>query len=234
MIQPELWALITTTFIFGLSSSLHCVTMCGPLICVVQAQSNGKSSLYLYQIGRLLSYALLGAMLGWLGKGANAIGEMKQIQSLSAILSLSLLCLVGLRLVFAKTKLTFLPSFNQILSPLFQYLKSKKLDWALGLTLGLFSAFLPCGILYPAYAVAFASGKISSGGLIMLGFFFGTFPTLFGFSLGIRWLQRRVEPKYAFYAGMALIVFSLLFLVLRVTHTVHSENCEHTDSSSIF
>lgn len=234
MIQPELVGLITTTFIFGLSSSLHCVTMCGPLICVVQAQNNTKTSLYLYQMGRLLSYALLGALLGWLGKGANAFGELKQIQSLSAILSLTLLCLVGLRLVFSKTKLNFLPSFNQILSPLFRYLKSKQLVWALGLTLGLFSAFLPCGILYPAYAVAFASGDIWSGGLIMLGFFLGTFPTLFGFSLGISWLQTKVQPKYAFYAGMILIVFSLLFLVLRVAHTVHSENCEHTDASSVF
>ena len=183
-------------------------------------------------MGRLISYALLGAALGWMGKGANALGEFKEIQGFSAILSLTLLCLVGLSLVFSERKLNFLPSFSKILSPILNYLKAKDQVWALGLALGLFSAFLPCGILYPAYAIAFASGNIVSGGLVMTGFFMGTFPTLFGLSFGIGWLQRHIQRKYVQSFGIALIVFSLIFLVLRLTHTVHSENCEHTESTS--
>jgi sulfite exporter TauE/SafE len=186
-------------------------------------------SAYLYQMGRLVSYTILGGILGWIGKGANAIGELKEIQGLAAILSLSLLFLAGVRLALHGKNIPFLPFFSKIFSLLFSYLKRKNQLWALGLSLGLFSAFLPCGVLYPAYAVAFASGSVMSGTLVMGGFFLGTFPALLSLSLGIGWLQRHVQPKYVTLVGIFIIFVSLVFLTLRVTHTVHSENCEHTE-----
>ncbi len=229
--ETELIGLVTSTFLFGLTSSVHCVTMCGPLVCVIQAGNPNKVTSILYQIGRLTSYALLGGILGMIGKGANALGEMKEIQGLSAFLSLFLLGIVGIRLVFWNSKLAFFPSFQKYLTPLFNFFRERNQIWALGLFLGLLSSFLPCGILYPAYAVAFASGNLDSGTLVMVSFFLGTFPALFGFSMGIGWLQRNIQPKYTQYVGVALILVSLVFLVLRLTHTVHSENCEHPETS---
>jgi sulfite exporter TauE/SafE len=231
MIPSELFGIIGTTFIFGLTSSLHCVTMCGPLIMTVKSTNQGQSSSpALYQIGRLLSYVLLGVVLGWMGKGANAIGSLGNIQGLSAILSFALLCLVGIGLVLRGKNLKFLPSFSKILTPIFSFLKRRNQMWALAFTLGLVSAFLPCGVLYPAYAVAFATGDIFSGGLVMAGFFFGTFPALFGFSIGIDWIQKNIQAKYVTFFGILLIAVSLGLLVLRVTHTIHSENCDHSSA----
>ena len=48
-------------FVAGLSTSLHCSLMCGPLACAVQARP------LTYHASRLVSYTLAGALCGGLG-----------------------------------------------------------------------------------------------------------------------------------------------------------------------
>jgi sulfite exporter TauE/SafE len=71
--------------VFGLVSSLHCVTMCGPLIAVasapMQAESNDKGGTFRplmgwqisYQIGRGVTYISIGVVLGFAGRMLQAL-----------------------------------------------------------------------------------------------------------------------------------------------------------------
>jgi sulfite exporter TauE/SafE len=229
MIGTEIWGVVTTAFFFGLTSSFHCVTMCGPLIGTVHSLHVSKSTPYLYQLGRIISYASLGGILGIMGKGANALGELKDLQGISAILSISLLAFAGIRLLTNAKPIHFLPSFQKLLSPLISFLRKHDMLSALGFVLGLVSAFLPCGVLYPAYAVAFATGHVWSGSLVMVGFFLGTFPALFGLSFGIQWFKENIPSRFVTYLGLALIIISMGFLMTRITHVFHSESCDHIE-----
>lgn len=60
------------SFFFGLIGSIHCIGMCGGIIYIISTKSF-KNNFYMvlnfafYNIGRLLSYGLLGFFLGWIG-----------------------------------------------------------------------------------------------------------------------------------------------------------------------
>ena len=59
-------------FVAGLVTSLHCAGMCGPLACAVlpvrREQGDVPSAATAYHLARLGSYAVLGALAGWLGR----------------------------------------------------------------------------------------------------------------------------------------------------------------------
>ena len=232
MITIELTGIMFTSFIFGLTSSFHCLTMCGPLVGIVQSGVTDKHAHILYQIGRMFSYVCLGGILGWFGKGANSFGDTAEIQNLAGYFSLFIVILFGIKLILDGKGLNFFPSFAKMMSPVLIYLRKKNQMWALGLLIGALSAFLPCGVLYPAYAVSFATGDLTSGSLVMLAFYSGTFPALFGLGLGLKWIKVHIQAKYVTYFGLFLILISLFFLTLRVFHPIHSENCDHIEDQN--
>jgi uncharacterized protein len=64
-------ALLISSLLLGLASSLHCVGMCGPLIMSVPVQHlpEGKKTIgiLLYQLGRIGTYVVFGVIAGLLG-----------------------------------------------------------------------------------------------------------------------------------------------------------------------
>ena len=74
-------ALVTSMFVLGLATSLHCVGMCGPMI-VTYAVKSGRDDSWLasvapnlaYQAARILSYVLVGAVLGAIGSAFDLTG----------------------------------------------------------------------------------------------------------------------------------------------------------------
>jgi sulfite exporter TauE/SafE len=67
-----------TAFTMGLVGSLHCVGMCGPIALALPYQNGSRwraaSNVLLYNLGRISVYALLGAVIGFLGKGLFLTG----------------------------------------------------------------------------------------------------------------------------------------------------------------
>ncbi|MVM38574.1 hypothetical protein GO730_15110 [Spirosoma sp. HMF3257] len=57
---------LTTAFLTGLISSLHCVGMCGPLVAALPvgrlAQGQRWKAVALYHTGRIATYSILGAL----------------------------------------------------------------------------------------------------------------------------------------------------------------------------
>ncbi|WP_108978270.1 sulfite exporter TauE/SafE family protein [Leptospira ryugenii] len=226
--NPESLGLLGSAFLFGLTSSVHCVAMCGPIVSLLQKSAPKNQVFFLHQSGRLFSYLLMGIFLASLGKGANSFGSLVEIQNIAGILSILMIIMLGFQyLVRGKS----INAFSRIYAFLQNRLRNDKhsIHWDRFL-LGSLSAFLPCGILYPAYAMSFATGEISMGLMVMLSFFIGTVPALFGFSLGFRTFASVLGPRYVRYLGVVMVVVALGFSSYRLMHPTHSESCAHPHS----
>jgi sulfite exporter TauE/SafE len=164
--------------------------------------------------------------LGILGKGANSFGELSTIHGLSAFLSALFLCIMGIRLAFGNSigSILKLPVWIQ---SFIQTIQRKFSTKALGFGIGMVSGFLPCGVLYPAYAASFATGSAAVGGLVMVSFFFGTVPALTSLGLVFAKLRQKIPHHWITGFGVVLILSSLVLLFYRFYSHSHSENCVH-------
>ena len=85
----ELW----TAFSIGLLGSLHCIGMCGPIAFALplNRQNNFQASLggLTYNLGRLLTYFLLGSLFGVLGFGFALAGAQQWISIVVGVFMIS-------------------------------------------------------------------------------------------------------------------------------------------------
>ena len=84
-------------FILGFAGSLHCVSMCGPLSLALPTYHLSATwkviSLMMYQLGRVLTYSLLGVLFGTAGRTFYTAGVQ---QWLSVTLGISVLVFAAL------------------------------------------------------------------------------------------------------------------------------------------
>jgi len=173
----ELW----TAFILGLVGSLHCAGMCGPLALALPQAGNSTISFgagrLAYNLGRVITYCLLGVVFGALGKTLMLAGIQRWVS-----IALGVALLVGL---FASRKLALwkpVTALVGILKTKMSGLLRRRSFVALA-TLGLFNGLLPCGLVYVAAAGAVATGGIVSSVLYMAAFGAGTVPMMLAISL---------------------------------------------------
>ncbi|MDF3819935.1 sulfite exporter TauE/SafE family protein [Leptospira sp. 96542] len=213
-------------FIYGITSSVHCVFMCGPFLSVLNTEKNSLFPIVFYQLGRVLSYVIIGMLLGFLGKGANALGELTNVQSMAGIFAFIFLILLGLRLI-SFNSVNFNLKIPKFFTHFTVWIRKRFSLKGLGFGIGLTSGLLPCGVLYPAYAASFATGSVLFGGLTMAFFYFGTLPALLslGFVTGI--VRKHIQTKWIPLFGVILITISVGFIVYRIFYHSHSESCDH-------
>lgn len=202
----------TTSFIIGLIASVSsCLAVVGGLVLSISAkvsQDNvsDKKNLILFHVGRLVSFALLGGVLGAVG---NAIGINFTLTAILGLIAAIVMLLLGFNLigVFAKNKVA-LPSgvFN-----FFRKIEHKTLT---PLIIGFGTFFLPCGFTQSMQMVALSSGSFISGLLIMSAFALGTFPVLAFLSFGsTTFAHSKYAPLFFKSAGVIVIglgIFALL------------------------
>lgn len=209
-------------FQFGFLGSLgHCIGMCGGFIVSYSSSkidpgaSKLTQSLFhtLYNMGRISSYTLLGALFGAFGSLWEATPMMRGILFGFAGL---LMIVMGLSLA---GKLKFLNKIEYGLTEKVWYRKLfSKLITAQNKRsfyfLGMLNGFFPCGLVYAALVWAMATGSVLGGALVMLVFGLATVPTLFSFGFFIGLLKqinfRNVMIQLAaltviFYGGWTLL-----------------------------
>lgn len=186
-------------FLAGLAGGFtHCALMCAPFVLAQLGARGGRHAaggglrrlggalLLPYHGGRLVGYALLGALAGAAGGLASAASGWRGLLAiplgLAAVLCLSFA--VGGRIHGPRLAGT-------------AWL-GRRLRWLLdggsvgrGLLLGLLLSGLPCGLLYGALAGAAASGSALAGALAMGAFVLGTVPALVGVGVSGQLLLRR-------------------------------------------
>lgn len=202
--------LLWTAFLLGLVGSLHCAGMCGPLVLALPmtggSGASGPWGRVIYHVGRITTYALLGAVFGLLGATLGLAGLQRWV-SLGAGAAI-LIGLVASSRLGLKT-----PAFQAVgwIKSAFARLLQRR-TFASLLLLGGINGLLPCGLVYAACAGAIASGGFFSGVEYMAMFGLGTLPMMLGLSLAGRKLQIAIGPKLHRLVPASLAVMGLLLL----------------------
>ena len=201
-------------FLAGMVTSLHCAGMCGPLACYL-APKPGSGTAFatiagLYQMGRLLSYTLLGALAGGLGMVAMQWTEQYQY-SLVRFLPWGLVLfflLVALRADRFFPKPTFLSSAVRHLQKRGQALARPQA----ALLTGFFTPLLPCGPLYAVFFVALMTQSPLRGAEFLLLFGMGTLPLLWIVQAAFSRWQNHITPVAIsrIQRGLAFIISIIL------------------------
>lgn len=204
----------------GLASVPHCTAMCGPLAAYACSGRPGVSGPARYQLGRLVSYPVLGAIAGSVGGAATVAlpGAWG-----GALLSWSLALGLGLaafrlwrRPDQALIRLRARPEPKNEGGPY-----SRALG-ALGrhpFFVGLGTALLPCGALAAAVLIAASTGTAVLGALSMLAFALVSGVGLVGAAWLFERFSRRPSPGTARVLAVVLALGSILF-VIRPVHAL--------------
>lgn len=222
-----------------LGSFGHCLGMCGPLTVAFSLSDESLPTrkipfqfYLLLNLGRILSYTLVGAMIGGVGSVLIASGQLAGIGSFFrqsiAILTGILLIILGL----AQINPTVFHRF-----PIIHPLSPKKLHDRLSkimvnvslkndeftpLLLGLIWGFIPCGFLYTAQIKAAETGNIGWGILTMLAFGLGTFPTMLGVGILTQKFTADRRSQLFRLGGWITLLIGILTLLRTGNHVDYS------------
>lgn len=206
--------MLWTALALGLAGSLHCLGMCGPLMLAFPLPMHDRlratGQALLYQSGRVSTYAVLGALFGFMGKGI-ALAGLQQGLSVGAGVAMIAAALFAWHWERAVLRLPGL-------SPLTTWARRKMAHLLnhhphrSAFSLGALNGLVPCGLVYAAVAGAISTTRGLDGALFMLLFGLGTVPLLMALLLGghrvaallrgrFRWLQ----PAILILAGALLL-----------------------------
>ncbi|XDD48845.1 sulfite exporter TauE/SafE family protein [Leptospira sp. WS92.C1] len=228
---------LSIAFVHGITSSLHCLAMCGPFAGTLNlAKENQKyRTNLLYNLGRWLSYSTLGAILGLIGSGINLAGRLASLHEFAAVFSGILILLFGfslIRNVSIERSGFYHKILNRFAAPLLASIQQGKNLPSTSLAFGMVTGLLPCAVLYPAFALALATGSAITGWVVMSAFFLGTFPALFFFGIGFRNLLLRLPRAVIRYGGIVVVLAGISMIFFRINHS-HDSHKDSSDSQRI-
>lgn len=207
--SPEIsGASFAAMLLVGLSTSPHCLGMCGGILLSVCDRADTRARLgadLAYNAGRMLSYTALGAAFGALGTVLTYTLSMKSM--LFTMLGLAV-ALLGLNMWGL---LPALPSFPDETAAACRL--PEKLRRQAPLIVGLLTGLMPCGAMYAAWLCAMSSGSAGSGAAVMLAFALGTVPLLLAFAM-LGALMPRAWTKYLRKLGAVLVTAMGLKMLL--------------------
>lgn len=209
-------------FLFGVIAGLSsCLALVGGLVLSLSKQwatlasPEAKTSKkikphFLFNLGRLLSYTLFGALLG-------AIGAKIQI---SAKITPFLVILISLVMILLAIQMLGVKSLRRFTLRTPKFLTRNIADESkfhgryAPFLLGALTFFLPCGFTLTAQGLAILTGSALQGALIMAAFALGTLPMLLilGFS-SVKFVNRpHLSTKIFQVAGVIVFLFALFNL----------------------
>ena len=189
--------------------------MCGPIAIVLPLNNQSWfariSGGLLYNTGRTITYALLGAIFGLAGMGL-ALGGMQQWVSiiLGAVMILAVLIP---RIVAAGNKMAILTeSLTGLLKKPFVKLFRMRTYSSLFL-IGLLNGFLPCGLVYIALAGALVMSQAYEGSFYMIFFGIGTIPMMLAISVAGNILSQKLRRRLGKAIPLFIILLGILFML---------------------
>lgn len=192
--------------LFGLTTSLHCIGMCGPLSCLFCRSENKKIlPLFLYHLGRFFIYSILGLTAARL----NIMQYPLMQYSIVIVLVIFALGFFGDYLgTYQK-----LPT-QRIMAVTTRFAKQHRLIGAL--LFGILTPLLPCGMLYAAVGAASMAESSFLGMSYMACFAIGTMPLMLAGQLGYHQVISTLSPRVRKIIQWLLMLLSLaLFLMMR-------------------
>jgi sulfite exporter TauE/SafE len=173
--------------------------MCGPIALGVSniGYQSGRNQLFTsiqYNIGRVVTYALLGLLFGLIGQTIVLAGMQKVFSFIAGIL---LILLFLLSLDFEQF-LSRIKPFKKGLSRISSFISGMASSELMKkpFVFGMANGILPCGLVYLAIAGSLAAGGITEGIMFMTLFGLGTIPALFALMLGSGLISPRIRSGF--------------------------------------
>lgn len=200
--------------IIGLLTSVHCVAMCGG-ICLSQCTpknmggdgiTNKHSALrpsILYNLGRVISYTIIGGIVGAIGSIVSFSGPMKGIVQILAGVFMVIMGLNMLNLFPGLRK--FNPRMPKIFAKKINAEKRSNSPFYIGLLNGL----MPCGPLQAMQLYALSTGNPLTGALSMFLFSIGTVPLMFAFGALSSLLSKKFTSKMMSVSAVLVVVLGV-------------------------
>jgi sulfite exporter TauE/SafE len=211
-------------FVLGLGTSLHCVSMCGPLVLTYAVKGEEDGPWYrkltpnvAYQGAKVVSYMLVGLLLGTLGGFLNLDALRPYVYYLAGVFMIVLgLGMTG-KVPWA-ARLTPRPP-KWLMNTLMKLRRKSVADAEEGhsslatpVTFGLMTGLLPCGPLMAAQVAAAASGSAVTGALGMAAFAVGTAPLMVAFGTAGSLIPRVWKQRMMTALAIGVVVFGLVFI----------------------
>ena len=204
-----------TAFTIGIIGSLHCLGMCGPIAMAMPYQAKSKwltaLNIMQYHLGRVITYAILGGIIGLVGRGIFLAG-MQRSFSIGAGILLLVMAVFSLRV---SSNLVSIPVVNRIFfwikSTMGHLLKDKSASSIL--LIGMLNGLLPCGLVYMAIVGAVSTGDVVRGMGYMALFGLGTVPMVFVASIAGTFAGLRLRNTLRKLVPVFLLAFAVLLIM---------------------
>jgi sulfite exporter TauE/SafE len=231
--------LFVVAFMMGILGSFHCIGMCGPLALALPLSNNSffakLSGAFIYNAGRIVTYAVFGLLFGLIGQTASLFGLQQWLSICTGAIILVF--------IFLPRKYKIQTSASNYTNGFFAGIRSKlaslfsQKNHSSLFVIGLLNGLLPCGLVYMAIAGAIATGSAGNSIVFMASFGLGTLPVMwsiafFGNYVGvsIRQKMRRAYPYMMAFMACLLIIRGLGLGIPYVspkmnTEKVHVHGC---------
>ncbi|MEI6458916.1 MAG: sulfite exporter TauE/SafE family protein [Pseudomonadota bacterium] len=225
--------ILATATVAGLGGAAHCAAMCGPLTLAlgvgpINHQGRALSAGLAFNLGRILAYALAGA-LGTLLTGPVLHAALPAATYAMRLVAALLLGLVGIGLLGVPGLLWL----DRLLSPAWGTLRRVLAPLARAAVaapaplrpflFGLLWLLMPCGLVYSMLLVAVTRDSATQAAIMMLAFGVGTTPAVLGLSLaGARVSQWLAGARTRRFLGLLILLAAVASAVVATTHSAIS------------
>lgn len=200
-----------TALILGFAGSLHCAGMCSPLVLAVTSMNRRVMlNKFIYNGGRVFTYALMGAVIAVFGSFINFSG-FQLVLSLAIALTLIVMGLSGISGMHVPVVTPALLKFSTWVKTTFgQFIQKKSISgmWMMGMLNGI----LPCGLTYLALTYCLTLATPLDGFQFMLLFGAGTLPVMVGFTSLLRYLVQKFRLDLNKFSRVSFIVIGIIVL----------------------
>jgi sulfite exporter TauE/SafE/copper chaperone CopZ len=200
--------------IIGLLTSVHCVAMCGGINlsqCAKQQSAfstdTTKSSplrpSLLYNSGRVISYTVIGGLVGAVGSVVSFSGAAKGIVQLAAGL---FMVIMGLNM------LNIFPWLHKLNPRIPRFFARKSDSYSNGrgpFYIGLLNGLMPCGPLQAMQLYALSTGSAIGGAFSMFLFSMGTVPLRFGLGALSSFLSKKFTSKMMTVSAVLVVALGI-------------------------
>lgn len=203
-------------FIIGLLTSIHCVAMCGGINlsqCIPQkapAKTGSKADTIrpsiLYNLGRVVSYTIVGGIVGAVGSVVSFSGTAQGIVQLAAGI---FMVIMGLNMLGT---FPFLRKLNPHMPKIFAKKINEQKNSKSPLYVGLLNGLMPCGPLQAMQLYALSTGSPVKGALSMLIFSLGTVPLMFGLGALSSVLTKKFSKRLTTASAVLVVILGVFML----------------------
>lgn len=213
-------------FIVGITASFHCISMCGGIMLTQTAMpdkmiADNKIKAIVpaafYNVGRVLSYTLMGAIVGAVGSVITVKPSAKGIIFIVIGLFMVLMSLQMMNIIPRLEKVPFrLPQSCSLPQSIRSRYSTKPL------IIGLLTGLMPCGQLQSMQLYALSTGSAVSGAISMFIFSIGTVPIMLLLGSLSAYASKKFQKYMVRISGITIAALSILLILKGVMINHHN------------